>query len=78
MLYLDPVFKLVFTDVCTAAAFIHDVMRLPGVSVQCVVPREVEEGVKEPARPEAKGEAIEHVGDRSLSLGRVVLHRKME
>ena len=70
-------FTLVFTDVCTAAAFIHDVMRLPGVSVQCVVPREVEEGVKEPARLD-KGEAIEHVGDRSLSLGRVVLHRKME
>jgi hypothetical protein len=71
-LYLDPVFKLVFTNVLTAAAFIRDVLRLSGLSVQRVQPREVEEGVEEPARPEVVGMAIEHVGDRSLSLGREV------
>ena len=71
-LYLDPVFKRIFTDVVTAAAFIRDVLRLPGLSVQRVQPREVEEGVEEPAQPELGDVAIEHVGDRSLSLGREV------
>ena len=74
-LFIDSMFKEVFSVVENARAFIVDVLRLPGLRVEHVEERVIDEASEGANADEASTQlTIQHIGDRTLSLGAEVRH----